>query len=84
MSTNVGIDSTETLSSSADSEFEEYALPQAEWNEIQPYWFELTVERSEDSASENVSRDDDNASKNFSRNDDSSAEYVSRLESVDW
>ena len=83
VSTNVGIDSTETLSSSVDSEFKKYTLPPAERNEIQPYRFELTVERSEDSASQNVSRDDDNTSENISRDDNSGAEYVSCLKNVD-
>ena len=32
------IDSTEDLSSSTDSEFEEYATPPAGRNKIQPYW----------------------------------------------
>ena len=50
------IDSTEDPSSSTDSEFEEYATPPFGRNEIQPYRFEPTVERDEDSASENVSR----------------------------
>ena len=67
------IDSTEDPSSSTDSEFEEYATPPAGWNEMQPYRFRPTLERDEDSASENVTRDDG-----------SGAENVSRLENIIW
>ena len=49
------VNSTEDSSSSTDSEFEEYTTPPAGQNEIQPYRFEPTVERDEDSTSENVS-----------------------------
>ena len=74
-SMNADINSTDTPSSSTDSEFEEYALPSAKQNEIQPYRFEPTVERSEEGASENVSRDDDV---------DSGAENISHLENMEW
>ena len=67
------IDSTEDPSSSTDSEFEEYMAPPAGRNNIQPYRFEPTVERDDDSIAENVSG-----------NDDSGAENVSRLENIDW
>ena len=79
------IDSTEDPSSSTDSEFEEYATPPAGRNEIQPYRFEPTIERDEDSASENVSRHDDSIAENATRCGDSGAEnVVSRLENIDW
>ena len=79
------IDSTEDLSSSTDSEFEEYATPPAGRNKIQPYRFKPTVERDEDSTSETVSRDDDSIAENATRNGDSGAEnVVSRLENIDW
>ena len=82
---DAGIDSTEDPSSSTDSQFEEYATPPAGRNEMQPYRFEPTVERDEDSASEKVSRDDDSIAQNATRNGDSGAEnVVSCLENIDW
>ena len=78
------INSTEDPSSSTDSEFEEYATPPAGRNKIQPYRFEPTVERDEDSASENVSRDDDSIAENAIQTGDSGAENISCLESIDW
>ena len=72
------INSTEDPSSSTDSEFEEYATPPARQNEIQPHWFEPTVEREEDSTSENVSQNDNSGAENVSQNDDSGAENVSQ------
>ena len=77
------IDSMEDPSSSTDSEFEEYVTPPAGRNEIQPYRLESTVERIEDSASENVSRDNDSIAENVTQNGDSGAENVSRLENID-
>ncbi len=52
---DLDIDSTEDPSSSTDSEFEEYMAPPAGRNKIQPYRFEPTVERDDDSIAENVS-----------------------------
>ena len=81
---DANIDSTEDPSSSTDSEFEEYTTPPPGRNEMQPYRFEPTVERDEDSASENISRDNDSIAENATRNGDSGAENVSRLENIDW
>ena len=58
VTTDADINNMEDPSLSTDSEFEEYATPPAGRNEIQQYQFEPTVERDEDSTSENVSRDD--------------------------
>ena len=63
--TTANIDSTEALSLTTDSEFNEEAQPPAEQNEIQSY-IAFTVERNQDSTSEIASQDEDSGAKNVS------------------